>query len=403
MPNLGLLPATYIAIALTHFLIQFALAYYYRYSYKRHRIPPAAKVLVLIPGYREGLPEIRDTIASCVAACNRLPLGYTSRIVYIEDDAWSDRLAPLSVEFLGNPMVQIIACGSNLGKRHAQKVGYDWAVRNFSFYPDYVVTVDSDTRLDVNAILSLLQQMRSDTGAVTGNIAIHGAQNLLQKLIAMRYFLAFNQERASQSVFGEVLCCSGPLTAYRGAIWRDVMHQYVNQKFMGKRCTFGDDRHLTSLFLGKGVKTRYDYQAVCWTDAPATLPKYLKQQTRWCKSFFRESLLMFADGLLVGDWGVRWYSIWESIVAIALPFLLLANLILLAVYQWGNPQALLWYLLTICCVAWGRSLYGIQYDNLNKKRWYILFPAFAVINLVCLVPIRLYALVTLLDSRWGTR
>jgi hyaluronan synthase len=67
------------------------------------------------------------------------------------------------------------------------------------------------------------------------------------------------------------------------------LENYRNQKFLGKKCTFGDDRHLTYLVL----KT---HEVVCaeiskaLTMAPNNLNMFMTQQKRWMQSFIRENL-----------------------------------------------------------------------------------------------------------------
>ena len=72
--------------------------------------------------------------------------------------------------------------------------------------------------------------------------AQHDVAQLLTRLIGLRYWSAFHQERAAQSVFDVVMCCSGPAAAYRKELVDRVKDQYVTQVFLGRRCTFGDDR-----------------------------------------------------------------------------------------------------------------------------------------------------------------
>ena len=56
-------------------------------------------------------------------------------------------------------------------------------------------------------------------GAVTGDVGVtNERRNILTRLIGMRYWVAFNQERAAQSRFRSVLCCSGPLAGYRRTV-----------------------------------------------------------------------------------------------------------------------------------------------------------------------------------------
>lgn len=68
-----------------------------------------------------------------------------------------------------------------------------------------------------------------------------------------------------------------------------ILSPWILQTFLGKETTFGDDRHLTNRLLSLGHKTVYTHKAVCESDSPAGYVRWVKQQTRWSKSFFREA------------------------------------------------------------------------------------------------------------------
>lgn len=89
---------------------------------------------------------------------------------------------------------------------------------------------------------------------------------------------------------------------------RVILGPWVLQTFLGRDCTFGDDRHLTNRLLGEGRRTGYTHLAFCESDSPAGFVRWVKQQTRWyafvlqnlkstaskfllfrSKSFFREA------------------------------------------------------------------------------------------------------------------
>lgn len=69
-----------------------------------------------------------------------------------------------------------------------------------------------------------------------------------------------------------------------------VLGPWILQSFLGKETTFGDDRHLTNRILSLGNWTGYLHLAKCESDTPAGFVRWVKQQTRWSKSFFREAL-----------------------------------------------------------------------------------------------------------------
>ncbi|MCX4706991.1 hypothetical protein OG252_00200 [Streptomyces sp. NBC_01352] len=72
----------------------------------------------------------------------------------------------------------------------------------------------------------------------------------------------------------------------------------LNQRFLGRLSTFGDDRHTTNycLLTGKAV---LQANAVAWTLVPENVRHYLRQQVRWNKSFFRESLWIIRVGKIL--------------------------------------------------------------------------------------------------------
>ena len=82
-------------------------------------------------------------------------------------------------------------------------------------------------------------------------------------LSSVRYWMAFNVERACQSYFGCVQCISGPLGMYRNSLLQQFLEDWYHQKFLGSKCSFGDDRHLTNRVLSLGYRTKYTTRSKC--------------------------------------------------------------------------------------------------------------------------------------------
>ncbi|XP_005866220.1 PREDICTED: hyaluronan synthase 1, partial [Myotis brandtii] len=158
---------------------------------------------------------------------------------------------------------------------------------------DYVQVCDSDTRLDPMALLELVRVLDDDprVGAVGGDVRIlNPLDSWVSFLSSLRYWVAFNVERACQSYFHCVSCISGPLGLYRNHLLQQFLEAWYNQKFLGTHCTFGDDRHLTNRMLSMGYATKYTSRSRCYSETPASFLRWLSQQTRWSKSYFREWL-----------------------------------------------------------------------------------------------------------------
>ncbi|MGY4444105.1 chitooligosaccharide synthase NodC [Bradyrhizobium sp. LM2.3] len=122
-------------------------------------------------------------------------------------------------------------------------------------------------------------------------VASNRNDSWLTRLIDMEYWLACNEERAAQTRFGAVMCCCGPCAMYRRSALLLVLDQYETQFFRGKPSDFGEDRHLTILMLKAGFRTEYVPDAIAATVVPDRLLPYLRQQLRWARSTYRDTLL----------------------------------------------------------------------------------------------------------------
>mmetsp|Transcript_9187 Transcript_9187/g.27363 ORF Transcript_9187/g.27363 Transcript_9187/m.27363 type:complete len:546 (-) Transcript_9187:1080-2717(-) len=148
---------------------------------------------------------------------------------------------------------------------------------------DYIQVCDSDTIFDPDATDELARVLDEEptTGAVGGDVKIlNDGDSFVSFLSSLRYWMAFNVERACQSHFGVVSCISGPLGMYRNIWLQEFLDLWSDQKFLGHICTFGDDRHLTNRMLQFGYATKYTAYAICSTETPAEYVRWLAQQTR---------------------------------------------------------------------------------------------------------------------------
>lgn len=115
--------------------------------------------------------------------------------------------------------------------------------------------------------------MRSsnEIGGVTADVRIWNRnKSLLARMCSVRYWMAFNIERACQSWWGCVGCISGPMGLYRACDLHEILGLWNLQRFGGKDTTFGDDRHLTNQILAKGLRTRYTHRTYCESESPTT-------------------------------------------------------------------------------------------------------------------------------------
>lgn len=211
-------------------------------------------------------------------------------------------------------------------------------------------------------------------------------------LSSVRYWMAFNVERACQSYFGCVQCISGPLGMYRNALLQHFLEDWYHQTFLGSKCSFGDDRHLTNRVLSLGYRTKYTARSKCLTETPTRYLRWLNQQTRWSKSYFREWL-----------YNALWFHkhhLWmtyESVVTGFFPFFLIATVIQL--FYRGRVWNILLFLLTVQLVGIIKATYACF---LRGNAEMIFMSLYSLLYMSSLLPAKIFALATINKSGWGT-
>ena len=248
-------------------------------------------VTVVIPCFNEE-EWIRTTILKCVD--QNYPVDRLEFIIV--DDGSSDNSVEVikkTVEDLKREgpqydienRVRVFFQKYNQGKREAMGIG----IRNCR--TELIVFVDSDSFLQPNAIRCLVQPMRDPkTAGVAGRTDVANIYtNHLTKMQAVRYYISFRVMKAAEAYFDSVMCLSGPLSCYRITAVREVFDKWINQKFLGQKATFGDDRSLTN-YVVEHHRTYYQDTAICSTIVPNRHRQFLRQQMRWKRSWLRESL-----------------------------------------------------------------------------------------------------------------
>ena len=132
---------------------------------------------------------------------------------------------------------------------------------------------------------------------------------------------------------------------------------------------------------------------------PTTLRGYVRQQVRWNKSFFRESLLLVGS-MRPNRWA-WWLAFAELGYWMVLSTMLMLSVVVRPVVHSHLPA---WqYAAFVALMAYGRSIRMIGDHGRLLPTSFLLAPLYGVLNLVLLVPLRFYSLIRLRDGSWGTR
>lgn len=346
------------------------------------------RVSVVIPEYNER----PDLMARCLDSI--LEQSYPIHQVFVTDDGSDDTGAwDVARRYAAeHDRIHTERFDENRGKRHAQAAGFERATG------DIYVTVDSDTVLEPDAVERILEPFADEsvTAATGYPRVINRGENVLTQLIHMRYWTAFNVDRAARSTLGLVTCCCGVFSAYRASVVDDCLEDYCSQRFLGTECTFGDDRHLTAYALRTG-RVVYQRTAVAYTDAPESLRTYVKQQVRWMRSFWRESVLA------LGWSPSRSVVLTAMILAeMSLPIALLGFGLSSVLYRslfLGSVASIVGYVGVVSLMAYVRNVFFSRVG----PRTYLLSPLYGLLYFSILLSLTFYALATVRANHWGTR
>jgi cellulose synthase/poly-beta-1,6-N-acetylglucosamine synthase-like glycosyltransferase len=374
----------YVFLILFYLWYRFTLRFISDLKNKKEYPEVKAKTSVIVPIYNEK----PDILKLCVESlCNA---EGNNEIILIDDgstdNSWK-KIKELKKEF---PEIKTIKLKENKGKRYAQYVAFHYSTGKF------FITVDSDTIVKRDALVELIKPFSNPkVGATTGNVrAFNRNYNFLTKMINARYMNAFGFERQALSSFGVVTCCSGALAAYRKDMILELKEKYISQKFLGKECTYGDDRHLTNLILKEGFRAEYVKKAIVYTDVPKTLKTFIKQQTRWKKSFIRESLIT-----LKYSFNRNKLLFFETLYTSIIPPISLAARLFMIYIIIKEPIFIIPIAISISVIALIRNM--LLFFEEGRKALYSI--PYAFLHEIVMYWLFWIALFSLGKTKWGTR
>jgi hyaluronan synthase len=380
--------AAYGLLVSGYIVSRFAISLFYR-PCKPQGIEP--HVAIVMPAFNEEA-AIAQSLRSLLA------LDYPAhklQIVAINDGSSDGTLRELNtVAAHANGRVEVIDFPENRGKRAAMAAG----IRATD--AEIIAFVDSDSVLEADAMRILVQGFHDEkVGAICGHADVLNVRaTWLTRMQAVRYFVAFKVIKAAESVFNAVTCCSGCFSAYRREAIMPHLDWWEKQMFLGVESTFGDDRSLTNCVL-RDWKVTYEEKAVSHTIVPETFQQFMKQQTRWKRSWTRESLIVSTF-----IWKKNPIAAIAVYISVVLP--LLAPIAALRAVVWepvmhgtGAPVV---YILGIYAIA---LVYGL-YFAIRQRRYDTLWLSgilFVFFYLAFLLWQTYYAIFTSRTRSWGTR
>ena len=387
----------------------------YRY-YKDPALDPAdptvvdrePKVSFIVPVKNE-----ERLIRRCVMSI--LGQTYTHIEVVVVDDGSTDGTPAILDEIAASHPVKVVHLPKNVGKKKAIEAAVPHTTGSiFAF-------VDSDSVMGKHAIERLVNAFNAhpNAGAVSAHgRALNAKTNLLTKVQDTWYEGQFRLSKGLESVYGAVTCASGCLSAFRREAFEPFVHEWAHDTFLGKEFKFATDRQMTGYILRErrrphkapaaadgGTPKRprewdvlYSESSRVWTEVPDTWHKFLRQQTRWKKSFIRN---LFFTG--------RFYWRRPKLAAMAfylgVIFVLVGPIIAFrAIYFLTAGGDFLSAPLYLSGVTFVGLLYGLDYKLRNPNSTYWIYrPLMSLISTFVLSWLLIYAAITIRNPSWLTR
>jgi len=287
--------------------------------------------------------------------------------------------------------IEVVDFKENRGKRQGMAEGVKRARH------DVVIFVDSDSFIEPSAVRHLVKYFADPSvGAVSGHTDVWNRDtNLLTQMQAIRYYIAFKVYKAAESVFGTVTCCPGCCSAYRRSYVMAFVDEWLHQKFLGVECTYGDDRSLTNFMIRK-YRAVYSAEAKAHTVVPDVFGKYVRQQQRWKKSWIRETFI--ASGFMWKKNPLAALSFYSYVfLAFTSPVVFFRAMV------WYPAVHESWPIVYLIGLFLMLFLHGLFYRiQVGARAWFLAIVSFWFHTVILMWQLP-WAIVSLRDTRWGTR
>lgn len=378
--------ASYSIAVVIYVLGRFVLSLAYRPTPDRGYRPT---VSIIIPAFNE-----EDGIIGTIRSCIEIDYpAHLTEVIAVNDgstDRTWRRILEAKEQF---PQLYAVDLGRNYGKRGAMAEGIRRA------RGEVLVFVDSDSYLDADAVSAIVQPFAdSRVGAVVGHAEVRNASvNWMTKMQQVRYYSAFRVIKGTESMLsGTVTCASGCCAAYRRSVVMPLLDDWEFQTFLGRPATFGDDRALTNRILNRH-RVVYQESARAETTVPERPRVFFRQQLRWKKSWLRESMQVVRY-----FWRKNPIAALFTYASIAFPFMA-PWVVLHAVggrLVGGSPGGLWFYIIGTYAMA---LLYSLYYAFKRGDGMWFHGMTFVALYMSVLVFQTYWGILTMRDTRWGTR
>lgn len=335
-----------------------------------------------------------DAIVHTVETCLAAEYPKEKMEVIVINDGSTDKTGELLVALEKKyPQLIVIHWQKNKGKREGMAEGFRRAKG------EVVIQIDSDSYIVPSTIREMITPFSDPSiAAVCGHADVANAnENWITKMQQAYYYASFRIMKASESVFYTVFCCSGCSSAYRKDAVLPILDEWLNERFLGTKVTYGDDRSLTTWMLKQNYHTIYTDRVQAYTIAPNNRKQLFKQQLRWKKSWIINSLFTAKFIIRHDFFTAILYFLPLVLFSFITPFVAIWNVYLNPIISLQFP---LFFFLGMFLITAILALYSIV---LRKKNFWPYLFLWQFLSATFFSYIIFYALFKIKDRGWGTR
>ncbi len=271
-------PFLFIALYFEAFLLLTFLSSPAREQRKNSTVIATAtpKVAIIVPCWNE-----ESTVAGTVESLLALDYPADKLSLVLVNDGSTDGTAAAIDRFATHPQVTAIH-KENGGKFTAMNLALEHVGD-----AEFVGFLDADSFVAPDALREIVAGFTTgDTAAVTASMSIHEPRTLLQRMQYAEYTFSIMLRHVFSSING-LYVTPGPFSFYRYAALKDLgpfKHAYL-----------AEDMEMAMRIQRAGLKIGNALRARVYTKGPATLPKLIKQRTRWTTGFIRNLFFDYRD------------------------------------------------------------------------------------------------------------
>ncbi len=314
-------------------------------------------VSIIVPAYNEEITAVK-TINSL------LMQDYPNfEIIFVNDGSKDNTYAVVKAAFGDNPKVKVLS-KPNGGKASALNFG----IANST--SEILVNIDADTQLLPNAVTELMKKMSDDrVGAVAGNVKVGNKVNWLTRWQSVEYITSQNFDRLAMEYLNAITVVPGAIGAFRKSAIEEIGGYATD--------TLAEDCDVTIRMLRNGWKIVSANEAIAITEAPETVPQFMKQRFRWSfgvmQAFWKNRDTLFVKKYKgLGMIAMPNILIFQLILPMFAPF---ADLVLLlSLLTWSVGAKILIFYIAFMLVDIGCGFVAFRFQNESPGPIFMLIP-----------------------------